>query len=200
MRVSDIDAAAVRVAEHTGVHRSFLRRWSPRAMSGEPVRHDELLQLLEAARWAPSCFNAQPWHFVYAYRGSDGWDPLFGTLAEGNRTWVARAGALLACCSRTTFERNGKANRFHALDAGAAWQSLALQAMHLGLVCHGMGGFDEDAARAALELPEEWTVQCMIAVGRPGRIEDLPDDYQEREKPSTRKPIAEIASEGVFRE
>ena len=180
------------------MHEQFLDRWSPRAMTGQSLQESELLTLMEAARWAPSCFNAQPWRFAYVANGSAGWQDLLATLVPGNQAWAARAGALIAVVSRTEFEHNGASAPTHAFDAGAAWMSLALQASAMGLVAHGMRGFDLQAARDCLRIPELYDLQAIIAVGYPGRVEDLADAYQERELPSSRKALAEIAFAGGF--
>lgn len=186
-----------RKPEHA-VEPLFVRRWSPRAMSGEPIPVAELMRLFEAARWAPSSYNGQPWRFLWARRDTPHWARLFDLLGESNRTWAHRAAALVVVVSRTLFEHNGQPARTHAFDAGAAWENLALQGTAQGLVVHGMQGFDYDRARRELRVPAEFDVQAMIAVGRPGRVEDLTEAQREREKPSPRKPVAEIALEGGF--
>lgn len=177
----------------------FLRRFSPRAMSGAPLAKDELLRLFEAAHWAPSSGNAQPWRFVYALAGTPHFERLYGLLAEGNKLWCARAGALVVVCSRTQAD-NGRSLRTHSLDTGASWMSFALQGTLQGLVVHGMEGFDYDRARVELELPPGFTVEMMIAVGHPGRIEDLPERYRARETPSDRLPMMSLIHEGKYSE
>lgn len=172
------------------------RRWSPRAMSGEAVDEREIQALFEAARWAPSCFNEQPWRFLFARRDTPHWNDFFALLVEGNQRWARRAALLVVVLSRRTFERNDAASRTHSFDAGAAWQCLALQGSALGLVVHGMAGFDHEAARTRLEVPDHYRVEAMIAVGRPGRIEDLDERLREREHPSDRRPTSELAFEG----
>ncbi len=176
----------------------FVRRWSPRAMSGEPISVAELSRLLEAARWAPSSYNAQPWRFLWARRDTPHWPKFLGLLVDANRSWAQRAAALIVVVSRTRFEHNGQPARTHAFDAGAAWENLALQGTAQGLVVHGMQGFDYDRARTELHVPAEFDVQAMIAIGRPGRVEDLSEAQRERERPSPRKSVAEIALEGGF--
>lgn len=176
----------------------IVARWSARAMSGEPVSREQLLSLIEAARWAPSSYNNQPWRFVYVLRDSPRWDPFFALLVEGNRRWARRAGALVLVASKTTFDRDGKPSRTHAFDTGAAWENFALEATAQGLVVHAMQGFDYDGARRLLGIPQEYEVLAMIAVGHPGDPGELPADLRERERPSDRKPIAHIAFEGAF--
>ncbi|HZY02541.1 MAG TPA: nitroreductase family protein [Anaeromyxobacteraceae bacterium] len=186
-----------RVADHP-IDSRLLLRWSPRAMSGEPVGPDRLLRLLEAARWAPSGGNGQPWRFAYAVAGTPAFERFFGALAEGNQVWCRRAGALLVLAS-VTARPDGKPIRSHSLDAGAARMSLALEGSGQGLVVHAMGGFDEARAREAAAVPPAWAVECMIAVGHPGRVEDLPEKLRARESPSGREPVSAFAFEGGFR-
>ncbi|SCZ52367.1 nitroreductase family protein [Thiohalomonas denitrificans] len=175
----------------------FRDRWSPRAMSGDPVERSELMLLFEAARWAPSSYNNQPWRFVYALRDSVGWERLFGLLVEFNQSWASGAGALVLIASKQTFD-NGKAAVTHALDAGAAWENFALQGSLNGLVVHGMEGFDYQRARTELGVPDDHDVLAMAAIGRPGRVEELPEPLREREVPSDRKPVSEWAFESRF--
>ncbi len=181
-----------------GVDELFINRWSPRAMSGEEIDEPALKMLFEAARWAPSSNNNQPWRFIYARRNTPSWDAFFSLLAEGNRPWAKNAAALVVVISKTTFE-SSKPSRTHSFDAGAAWMSLALQGTLGNLVVHGMQGFDYDRARKELQVPDDYEVEAMIAVGQHGKKEDLPDYQQEREFPSSRKELAEIAMEGVFK-
>jgi nitroreductase len=181
------------------VDRLFLDRWSPRAMSGEEMAEDELMTLFEAARWAPSSYNNQPWRILYARRGTENWPLFSGLLVEGNQAWAKDAAALLLFASKTTFDFNGETYPTHSFDTGAAWENLALQATLKGYVAHGMQGFDYERARTELGIPEGFRVEAMAAVGRPGRAEDLPESLREREAPSPRKKLAEIVCEGKFR-
>ncbi|HVC09584.1 MAG TPA: nitroreductase family protein [Elusimicrobiota bacterium] len=179
----------------------FPSRWSPRAMSGESLSREALLSLFEAARWAPSSSNGQPWRFVYATRESQEWPLFMSFLVEFNQAWTKNAAALVVAVSRKDFDNNGKSVpvRTHAFDTGSAWMSLALQASLKGLVAHGMAGFDYDKAKAALKIPDNYEVQAMIALGKPGKKEDLPKALQEREFPSGRKPLSETVFEGTFK-
>ncbi len=180
------------------VHEIFISRWSPRAMSGEEIDEAALKTLFEAARWAPSSNNNQPWRFIYARRNTPYWDTIFGLMNEGNQVWAKNAAVLMVVISKTTFD-SGKPARTHSYDTGAAWVSLALQGSLNNLVVHGMQGFDYERARKELRVPDDYNVEAMIAVGRHGKKEDLPDYQQEREFPSSRKSIAEITMEGIFR-
>ena len=176
----------------------FLDRWSPRAMSGEPIDEQELLLLFEAAHWAPSSGNSQPWRFFYARRDTGNWPQFFDLLAEGNRTWCHRAAALIVFTSLTKHDQTGRPLVTHAYDTGAAWMSLAFQGWLRGLVVHGMAGFDYAKAKTMLRLPEDWTVNAMAAVGRPGPREELPSPHRERESPNSRRPVTELVFEGPY--
>ncbi len=199
MIVKDVDAAAVRkAADSPEISPIFLTRWSPRALSGKALNRGEVEALVEAARWAPSCFNAQPWRFAYTLAGTASFDALFATLVEGNQAWAQRAGALIAVISRRQYEHNDKPAATHSFDAGAAWMSLALQAQHMGLVSHGMQGFDNSAAREVLKVPDVYDLPALIAVGQPGEVDTLPEAYREREAPSPRKPLTEILHTDTF--
>ena len=178
----------------------FSKRWSPRAMSGEGIDSRELMRLFEAARWAPSAFNNQPWRFLYAMRETELWDGFFDLLVDANKVWTKNAAVLIVIISKKTFDYNGKPARTHSFDAGAAWLSLALQGSIMGLVVHGMQGFDYDRAANELNVPDGYQVEAMAAVGRDGKKEDLPEELREREFPSDRKGLSEIAFEGAFRE
>lgn len=175
----------------------FLQRWSPRAFTGETLDEAQLLGLLEAARWAPSAFNAQPWRFAWALRDTAGWSRIFNTLIEFNQGWVKTASALVVVLSRTSWTPPGKAEPqpigSHAFDAGAAWAQLALQATRSGLAAHGMTGFNPAALREALAIPEDLHINAVIAIGRPGDKTQLPEALQAREQPSDRLPLAQLA-------
>ena len=176
----------------------FTERWSPRAMSGESITQEELMALFEAARWAPSSNNNQPWRFYYAQRESHYWNRFFALLMTGNQIWCSQAAALIVLVSKGTFDHNGMPARTHGLDAGAAWCQLALQGSISGLVVHCMQGFDYDQAAVVLGLPEDYYVECIIAIGKPGVKESLPDNLQAREFPNDRRPLSEIVFEGEF--
>src|SRR5688572_24561091 len=146
----------------------FVDRWSPRAMSGEPMAESDLIALFEAAHWAPSSGNSQPWRFLYARRDTDDWPLFFDLLNEGNRTWCHRAAALIVFVSRTTHEQSGRPLITHSYDTGAAWMTFAYQGWLRGLVVHGMAGFDYARAKTALQVPDDMAIEAMAAVGHPG--------------------------------
>lgn len=176
----------------------FVNRWSPRAMTGEAIARDELMRMLEAARWAMSSMNNQPWRFLYALRNTPHFDTFFNLLISSNQAWCKNAGALLVVISKTTFDFNNKPSRTHSYDTGAAWYSFALQGVMMGLVVHGMQGFNYDRAKEELGIPDGYQVEAMIAVGRPGEVDDLPQALSAREVPSQRKKVDEFAFEGGF--
>jgi nitroreductase len=167
-------------------------------MSGAHVDKGALMTLFEAARWAPSSSNAQPWRFVYVLRGSPAWPKFIDALTPRNRLWCANAGALVVIASRRDFEANGKPNKTHSFDTGAAWMSLALQASLLGLIAHGMAGFDYGAAGELIGLPDGFAVEAMCAIGHPGPIENLAEELRGSERPNGRKPVSAFAFEARF--
>ena len=182
-------------------HPLLATRFSP--LRFDPQRtltDDDVDLLLEAARWAPSAGNTHPWRILYAHRDTEHWPVFFGLLVERNQLWCRNAAALLVFISRTTNEQTGKPLRTHTYDTGAAWENVALQGTLRGLVVHGMAGFDYARAKSELVVPADFTVEAMAAIGKPGRIEDLPEDFQARESPSARRPVSELVFEGGFRE
>ena len=180
----------------------FPGRWSPRAFSGEPMDEAALRSLLEAARWAPSANNAQPWRFIFGRTGTPAFAPILAALVPFNRDWAQHASALVVVLSATRWVPPGKTEpqplATHAFDTGAAWASLALQAHLSGWITHGMGGFDGAALRAALGIPEDHAVHAVVAVGRPGDATRLPAALQAREAPNDRRPQATFVAEGRF--
>lgn len=180
------------------IDKLFLSRVSSRAFSDERLTEEELLSLFEAARWAPSSYNGQPWRFVYARRGESDWDKLYNVLVDFNKQWCKNADTLVVAISRNNYEHNNKPARTSRFDTGSAWMSLALQAHEKNIVTHGMEGFDYDAIKKALEIPDNFTVEAMIAIGKKGNLESLPPDLRAKEIPSTRKPLKDIVSKGKF--
>lgn len=176
----------------------FLERWSPRAFSSKPIEKEKLMTLFEAARWAPSCYNEQPWLFLYAAKEED--LKIFrNILVEQNQVWANKAPVLAVVFAKKNFTFNGKPNRWAEFDSGSAWMSLAIQANKLGLYTHGMAGFNENLAYELLNVsPDEYKAVAAIAIGYIGDKSKLPQELQEREEPSPRKTIAEITHEGKF--
>ena len=180
----------------------FIERWSPRAFTGEDIPVEMLMTLFEAARWAPSSYNSQPWRFVWARRGTPAFEPFLGLLTGANPDWCREASALVFVASSETMSVPGKPDpvpsRTHSFDAGSAWMSLALQAHLLGWHAHGMVGLDFAEAAAKLHVPLGFKVEAAIAIGKrddPGR---LPEALRAREAPNDRKPLAETVFEGRF--
>ena len=173
----------------------FLKRFSPRAMSGEAVSKTELMTLFEAARWAPSSSNVQPWRFLYAYKGTPDFDLFFSFLKEKNQVWCHNAGALILLLAKKVRD-DGTPHPTHSFDAGSAWENFALQGADMGLVVHPMAGYNAEPLRKELQIPDNYSTELMIAVGRPGAVEELPENLREREKPNDRKALEEIVFEG----
>jgi nitroreductase len=180
----------------------FLDRWSPRAFDPQTISDEDLMTIFEAAHWAPSSFNAQPWRFIYARRDTPEWQSIFDLLAPMNQAWASRAAVLIVLVSATTATLPGQSDPVpsysHSLDAGAAWGYLALQARRLGWYAHGMAGFDIARAYEVLGVPEAFRVEAAIAIGRIGDKRLLPPPLQEREQPNGRRPLQETVMEGRF--
>jgi len=177
----------------------FLTRVSTRAL--DPTRKIEkplLMSLFEAAKWAPSCYNNQPWRYLFAYKGSEAFEVLFATLVEFNQSWCKNASVLCLVTSRTLFSRNNKESKTASLDTGSSLMNLILEAHVRGLVAHPMEGFSREKAREAFNIPEIFKVEAMVALGYPGEPSLLPSEMQEGEKPSSRLNLKEIVSEGAF--
>ena len=185
-----------RKAEH-GVDLAFVNRWSPRAMSGESIPESELMVLFEAARWAPSAKNFQPWRMLYALRDSPHWPVFLGLLYERNQIWAGRGAALVLFISKMKHD-DGTACPTHSFDTGAAWENFALQATARHLVTHGMQGFDYPRARRELNIPDDFQVEAMAVVGKPGEKADLSEFNQTREFPNDRRPLSHTVREGRF--
>ncbi len=190
-----------RTADHP-INKLFLDRWSPRAFDGQPVPREDLMTMLEAARWAPSSSNLQPWRFLYAIKDGPHWRQFLGFLNEGNRAWCKDTGALLILLSKAmrTSKEGEVPSYTHSHDAGCAWGYLALQALMMGYHAHGMAGFDRERAAGGLGVPAEYRVEQMIAVGRRSDPASLPEQVRAREQPNARRPLAESVMEGGFRE
>jgi nitroreductase len=190
-----------RTADHD-INPMFLHRFSPRAFSGEVIPDDVLMTMFEAARWAPSAFNVQPWRFVYAKRDTPQWSTLFDSLIEYNRLWAAGASALAFIISDRFRRKDGAApqeNYSHSFDAGAAWGYLALQARDLGWIAHGMTGFDHVGTYEALGVPSsDYRIEAAIAIGRHADKSGLPEMFHGGETPNSRRAVGEFVFEGKF--
>ncbi len=166
------------------IHDIIEARWSPRAFdSNKPVSHEQLCALLEAARWAPSCFNDQPWRFIVCAKATDesGWQNAFTSLVEKNRLWAKNSPVLILAVAMENFGHNGKPNRWAMYDTGAASACLCLQASAMGLIVHQMGGFDADKTRDLFKLPDDCTPMSMMAVGYQADADTLDDDFKAAE-------------------
>ena len=185
---------------HVPINELLAERWSPRAYDvSRPISREQLAALLEAARWAPSCNGDEPWRYLIFDRNRDpeGWQKAFDCLSENNRKWVKNVPVLLLSCGGSIFEHSGKPNRYGQHDTGAASVCLALQGAAMGLAVHQMGGYDAQKARAAFNIPEEYTPMAMIAVGYQASPDVLDEETKAKElKPRSRKPLETHFFEG----
>ncbi|MDA3864633.1 MAG: nitroreductase family protein [Deltaproteobacteria bacterium] len=176
----------------------FLDRWSPRSFSSKPVSKEIARTIFEAARWAPSCYNEQPWHFLYALEGEKH-ELFLSLLVKQNQIWAQKAPLLSFLLAKNKFSFNNKENKWAQFDCGAAWLSAALQARKLGLHAHAMAGFKSEKAYEELNVdPEEYTIVCAIAFGYKGDPDELPPALQEQEIPSSRKELSKLIQNGRF--
>lgn len=182
------------------IHDLLRQRWSPRAFDDRPIEPEKLRSLFEAARWAPSSNNEQPWRFIVADKDhATEWNRLLACLVEGNRTWASCAPILALSVASLNFEDDGKPNRHAFHDTGMAVENLVLQATALGLAAHQMAGFDVEQARADLKIPPGYEPVAMIALGYPGDPASLPDRLRDRElQPRSRQPISEWTYSGQW--
>jgi nitroreductase len=178
------------------IQETIAKRWSARAYDAtKPVSHEQLIALLEAARWAPSCFGDEPWRFIVWDKNSDekSWQQAFDCVVPNNQTWVKHSPVLILVCAGTLFGHNQSPNRWAQYDTGAAAENPCLQATHLGLMAHQMGGFNADKAREKFNIPAQFTPMAMISVGYQGDANDLPDDLKARELAERkRKALGEL--------
>ena len=192
---------SVRHADHP-IDALFIQRWSPRAFTPEALPRDTLMSFFEAARWAPSGSNTQPWRFAYGLRGTPAFDAILGSLVPFNQAWAQHAAALVVVASAQRSVPPGgteaKKNPTHAFDAGAAWAQLALQAHLKGWVAHAMGGFDPALARSAVQAHDDLVLHAVVALGRQGAATQLPEGLREREAPNGRVPLGALVFEGHF--
>jgi len=182
------------------IHNLLAERWSPRAFDAtKPVSREQLITLLEAGRWAPSCNGDEPWRYLIWDRGRDpqGFQKAFECLSENNKKWVKNVPLLMLSCAGSNFEATGKPNRWTQHDTGAASLSIVLQAEALGLVAHQMGGWDVEKARAAFAIPPEYTPMAFIAVGYQAEPDVLDEETKAKElRPRGRKPLNQRFFEG----
>ncbi|MEA2998651.1 MAG: hypothetical protein QOH04_2630 [Sphingomonadales bacterium] len=180
----------------------FLERWSPRAFDGSEMPDGHLMSLFEAARWAPSAFNSQPWLFLYAKRGDANWERFLSLLIPWNQSWAHSASVLIYILSDSTpmtgKDGQPRGSHSHSFDAGAAWACLALQATGMGYHAHGMSGIQLELARTELRVPERYRIEAAAVIGRIGDPAMLDDKLRARETPSGRKAVAEFAFAGGF--
>lgn len=169
-------------------------RWSPRALSSEPIPMEDIRAIIEAAHYAPSCFNEQPWRFVVAHT-PEALKPFHEALSSRNALWATKAPVLILICGHQKFAQSGKDNFYHTFDSGTAWGFLSLEAQRRGICTHGMAGFKKTMLRESLNIPEEWTLIALVAVGRYGSIDDLDETFLSEEQPNERRPIEEIMFE-----
>jgi nitroreductase len=184
------------------IHQLLRRRWSPHAFSSRPVEAEKLQRLMEAARWAPSSYNEQPWSFLVATKDNAAdHDRMLQCLVEGNREWAKTAPVLLISVASVSFAKNGKPNRHALHDVGAAVADLTLQATSDGLFVHQMAGIDVDKIRATYAVPATHEPVAGIALGYPGDIDALSDGLKQRTlAPRVRKPMNEFVFSGKWGE
>ena len=177
----------------TGIEPLLLRRWSPRAFSGKPVSSEDLTRMFTAAAWAASSNGEQPWRFLVGRKGDPTYQKIFDCLAEGNQGWAKAAPVLLLSAASRNFSRTGQPNHYALHDTGAASATLSLEATALGLHTHGMGGFDRARSRIAFNIPEDYEIGAVWAVGYLGDPETLSERHRAAEtSPRTRKPLNEF--------
>ncbi len=163
------------------IHDIIQTRWSPRAFAADKaVSHEDLLALLEAARWAASCFNDQPWRFVVCDKNTNAtsWQNAYASIVERNQLWAKNAPVLILAVAMANFNHNDKPNRWAMYDTGAACANLSLQATALGLIVHQMGGFDAEKTRELFHLPHDCTPMAMLAVGYQADVDVLHEDFK----------------------
>ena len=182
------------------VHELIRNRWSPRAFSDEPIPEDVLRSLFEAARWAPSSNNEQPWVYIVATKEDKvNFDKVLGTLVEFNQGWAKSASVLAIAVAELAFAKNHAPNRNAQYDTGAATALLSVEATARGLVVHQMAGFDPEKARKTFGIPAGWDAIAAMAIGYPGDPDSLPPKLKDRElAPRTRKPIREFVMTGSW--
>jgi nitroreductase len=176
-----------------GVLPIILERWSPRAFADREVSPADLKVIFEAARWAPSSYNEQPWRFLVGHRNSETYQKIFDALVPFNQAWVKTAPVLILGVAKTRFSHNDSPNNYGAYDLGAAAGFMTLQAASIGLATHQMAGFDWAKAREAFDIPEIYAIGSVMALGYHGELSDLDEQYHAQEQsPRSRKALSEI--------
>jgi nitroreductase len=176
-----------------GVEDLIRQRWSPRTYADKEVPAAELKRLFEAARWAASSSNEQPWRFLVGRRGDETYQKIFNALVEFNQTWARSAPVLILAVAKMTFTQKGTPNRYGLHDTGAAMANLALQATADGLHTHSMAGFDNEQMRASFAIPSDYELGAVTAIGYFGDPENLPEHLRKMEvSPRQRKPLEEF--------
>jgi len=176
------------------VHELIAKRWSARAFSNKAVSKEELFTLLEAASWASSSINEQPWSYLYSFNGTDGFNTMWECLSQGNQPWVKNASVLLMCIAHKKFHKNGEPNRHYMHDTGMANANLLTQATSMGIFCHLLGGYDRDKTDEIFSISQDDEVVCFIALGYLGDGGQLEEPYKTREvTPRSRKPLEQVA-------
>jgi nitroreductase len=185
----------IRLPESKNIDPIFLERWSSKNFKKEPIPREDLKTIFEAARWSPSCYNEQPWLFVYTQE-TEKLKEFQDSLTESNRVWASHAPILIFTFAKKIFSRNEKKNRWAMFDTGAAWMSLALQAHKLGYTTRAMGGFDSQKAFEITKIdPKKYDVMAVIALGYRCDKKPLSENTKTTEEPSSRKPLCEIIME-----
>ena len=177
----------------------FTDRWSPRSFLSDPIPEETILGLFEAARWTPSCYNEQPWFFLYTTKNSEDYPKFLSLLVDTNQQWAKSAPVLLFVLTANNFTKSGKPNNWAQFDAGSAWMSLAFQARKAGLYAHGMAGFHNDEAYKVLNVNKnKYTILAAVAVGKRGKPDDLPDNFRNMEQPNNRKSLKDCFKKGTL--
>lgn len=185
------------------IHDIIAKRWSPCAFeSSKPIKREELLALLEAARWAPSCYGDQPWRYIICDKKTNlsAWVKLLSCLADANQVWAKNAPLLILVTYINNFGHNGRANRWAAYDTGASMENLILQAVSMGLMAHPMGGFDVTKVGEIFNVPPDFTAMAVIAVGHQAESNILDSTLKEREAAAReRLPLDKLFFEGDWK-
>lgn len=187
----DQELFSYRLEQKACADEMFVSRWSPRAMVKTDIPDSDVKKMLDAARWSPSCFNDQPWHFVVSTDAT--FDTFLELLLEGNQVWCKNASRIGFVLARKHFQANGNPNAFSQFDTGAAWMSFVYQAYALGYAMHGLGGIHKDRVYEKLDIDAtKYDVVCGFVIGKRGDKEKLPDNLKEREKPSKRVELDDL--------